>query len=373
MYSHNELSELQRKFSFASQNSLSTQRARRVLPIPSYAIDTTMDGDIDSPIAISHSKSPPQTATRSAGKRVPKRRRSSTLTWDPPSETSSTHITSPYLPSFKLYPPYHPKAAWDPRKRLSVSSVESLEFLRHYGTKRRKIKFGETLGKPRVSVQPSHLSGNEGHDDNSASPFRLYFLLRRASMENDPTYIEPSSVTTMRPKKRRRIADPSYRDVKDLLEADDEFLPPVEKGSQKRKRKRTQDRTYRQSRSTDDISHEVDFERSSIKKRKPTAKSVQRAGPRQVPIVIDDSYHTSEQVLVSMVAVEPMLVSGEHSNSPFDMDVGSQVHVESDLTAEITRRGSNFPHSEKTLIADSDRECEGPLLDRGSDRWCIVM
>ncbi|KAL6712373.1 hypothetical protein ACN47E_000250 [Coniothyrium glycines] len=110
---------------------------------------------VDASTASAHSALPRRAATR--------QRRVSTHMFVPPS-TPSSHIPSPFLPRFRRYPPRHPDAAWDPRKR-SVSSAESLEFLGGCGGgKRKRTRTGTGKRTGMEGTYREESIGSEGSD-----------------------------------------------------------------------------------------------------------------------------------------------------------------------------------------------------------------
>ena len=178
-------------------------------------------------------------------KKTNKKRRFSQLTFVP-SDTPSTHIPSPYLPCIKRWPHDHPKAAWNPRTH-SISTVDSLEFLDEYSNKRQK-----TL-QVLVTVDNGRRNAEE----------MVFWALERRS--SDPTYQPPVALKTM--KKRRKVADPTYRNVPSpSVSPVEQPLPTLE--TKTKKRKRTADPTYRDAPGSETSSDNAVVSSPRMKKRK---------------------------------------------------------------------------------------------------------
>lgn len=186
-----------------------------------------------------------------------------------PPATPSSHMPSPFLPNFKLCPAGHPNEAWVHRK-ASLSSADSSEFL-------------DTEGKVRKRLKESVCG--EGGEGSGTTPVKSYALDRRSSKTAEPMYLAlpplssrfdmvrskkmkgymgithpgPSTATTRSTsvfparktaKKRKRLADPTYRD---RPVSDDEDLttspkPPAYIESARKitkRRKKLSDPTYR--------------------------------------------------------------------------------------------------------------------------------
>jgi hypothetical protein len=236
---------------------------------PRLSFETGMDGDVDTPRKSAFARNP-EGALRLNTRRndegnVTKRQR-------------------------RLLHTDHPEAAYNPRKR-SLSTIDSLEFLENPGT--------TTTMKPRKTTVPKikilpHRPSQHGGDDDDVSPCRLLMLGHRKSGTEYPTY-KPST-SASKPRKKRKIDDPTYRDTLPSPESDEEEViapvPEDQKASSEllyesilpspvlsdrklpllksRKRKNTRDRTYKGGAITFADS-EDDPQPAPLKKRKKTA------------------------------------------------------------------------------------------------------
>ena len=174
--------------------------------------------------------------------------------------TPSSHIPSPYLPTFKRYPDDHPKAAWDPKRMCS--SFDSLEFWE-----------GDDDRMERVNVV---VCIDGGDDEGVVSPKRFYALDRGRSRMVDPTYYPPpqASVTGLAvlKRKRRKVVDRTYRDVPSPPASPMEQLSPIShvrvKDGRAKKRKRMTDPSYRATLASVTSSSSDDISSPRVKKRK---------------------------------------------------------------------------------------------------------
>jgi hypothetical protein len=128
----------------------------------------------------------------------------------------------------RRFPTDHPEAAYNPRKR-SCSTIDSLEFLGIYRASRPSKR--RQTAMPKVKILPRE----PGENNEDVSPVRLLMLERRKSKTDDPSY-KPSDEKE-RPKKKRRIEDPTYRDTLPSSESDDDGMHhPISESQQKSSR-----------------------------------------------------------------------------------------------------------------------------------------